>query len=306
MREPRGNAESGFDYSLIICTHNRAWRLPECLNRAAESICEGLKIEMVVVDNASTDETPAVITEFIAQWPHLTVRPIREERVGLSHARNAGIAAAAGDLLVFTDDDCYLDHDYFRRLAQARQDFDFNYFSGNILIYKEVDGQLGGYLNEDAIRNIPPLVIQVPGRLQGSNMGYEREVLARIGKFNTLIGAGTPYRFEDIEYATRASLAGFRGIHLPQVVVRHDHGRRTGSPELLDAYRENSIAGGAYCLESIILGGPRGVLYWLGHWSRLLRGYDGGFWQLRWEMYGMWTYLFYLLRHRFVPRLRID
>ena len=96
-------------------------------------------------------------------------------------------------------------------------------------------------------------------------MGFTREVIDRIGKFNYLIGDGTAFRFEDIEYATRASLAGFRGIHLPKVFVIHDHGRERGSPELAKLFRANSIAAGAYCLEAVLFDGIGGEVWpaWL-------------------------------------------
>ena len=58
---------------------------------------------MVVVDNGSTDETPSVARSFAGSLP---VDVIREETVGIPHARNAGVARCTGDIVAFLDDDC--------------------------------------------------------------------------------------------------------------------------------------------------------------------------------------------------------
>jgi glycosyltransferase involved in cell wall biosynthesis len=59
--------------------------------------------EVLVVDNNSRDDTPAVVAQCQREWPRL--RYVHEPRQGLSHARNLGIAHASGDILLFTDDD---------------------------------------------------------------------------------------------------------------------------------------------------------------------------------------------------------
>lgn len=300
-----GVNQKGHDYSLIIATRNRAEKLQRSLERAAAAINVEKMAEIVIVDNGSTDRTPEVIAEFKRARPGLFVRDLREERIGLSRARNAGVAAASADFLVFTDDDCYLNPDYFINLDWARRSYSFDYFSGNVLLHKDSYGYEGGYLKEDEIRYHSPHTIQTPGRVQGSNMGFRREIFARIGGFNELIGAGTPYRFEDVEFATRASLAGFTGIHLPGVSISHDHGRERGSPELKDLFRANSVAAGAYCLTAALLAGGRGIRFCFEHWMRLFRGLDGGRERLRLELLGIPAFLLYMIRKGFIPRLHL-
>lgn len=83
--------------SVIIPTHNRAKWLPEAVKSAQEG---GTDIEVIVVDDASTDETPAVCKSLKG------VHVLRLERnVHLAGARNAGIAASSGEYLSFLDDD---------------------------------------------------------------------------------------------------------------------------------------------------------------------------------------------------------
>ncbi len=83
--------------SLIIATHNRADWLPGAVKSAQEA---GTNVEVVVVDDASTDQTPQLCKTFNG------VRVVRLERNAyLAGARNAGIAASSGEYLAFMDDD---------------------------------------------------------------------------------------------------------------------------------------------------------------------------------------------------------
>ncbi|HWF50810.1 MAG TPA: glycosyltransferase family 2 protein [Solirubrobacteraceae bacterium] len=89
--------------TVLICTRNRAESLRLTLaSLAADTSC--VPAEVLVVDNGSTDHTAAVLRSARGE----TTRPIvlrTEATPGLSPARNAGIRAAIGDWIVFTDDD---------------------------------------------------------------------------------------------------------------------------------------------------------------------------------------------------------
>src|SRR4030095_11024217 len=290
-------------YSLIVATRNRAQRLGACLDSIAAANGIRQLAELVIVDNGSTDETSSVIDHFVNRTTGLQVRLVSVPRPGLSRARNAGVRASTADFLIFTDDDCYLDGEYFTNLEQSIANNSFDYFSGNILLYRETYSPEGGFLKKDHIEHFKPGLIPAPGHLQGSNMGFSRRIFDRIGEFNVLIGAGTPFRFEDIEFAARASLAGFEGVHLPDVQVVHDHGREDGSKEREKIVRENALAAGAYCCELFLLDGRRALGYCASHWRRLLSGLDGGTRRLRFEILGAVTFLQYLLRNRIRPKL---
>lgn len=89
--------------SVIVCTRDRASRLESTLETlAAMRVATDVAWDVLVVDNASTDRTPAVVDAFRGRLP---VRRVVEERTGLSHARNRGVAEARGDVLVWIDDD---------------------------------------------------------------------------------------------------------------------------------------------------------------------------------------------------------
>src|SRR5262249_57858235 len=92
---------------VVVCTHNRADSLPATLAslRGLDATPEGF--EVIVVDNASTDGTPAVVAAARREWPGPpdTLRLVHEPRLGLNHARNRGIAEARGAVVAFLDDD---------------------------------------------------------------------------------------------------------------------------------------------------------------------------------------------------------
>lgn len=87
--------------SVIVCTRNRAGYLRDCLASLAAVDLQGH--EVVVVDNGSTDETADVAAEAVSRSSSL--RYVVEPRAGLSHARNAGIDQANGEVLAYLDDD---------------------------------------------------------------------------------------------------------------------------------------------------------------------------------------------------------
>ena len=89
--------------TVAICTANRCARLAETLAALLPGVDFGAA-EVVVVDNGSIDGTPRLLAEVVAAHPR-GVRAVREERAGLSAARNRAVREARGDLLLFLDDD---------------------------------------------------------------------------------------------------------------------------------------------------------------------------------------------------------
>ena len=88
--------------TIVICTHNRADILRASVE-AARREARAAGGEVVVVDNASTDATPAVLASLRDHEDDL--RTIVEPRLGLSVARNRGLAEARGDVVAYLDDD---------------------------------------------------------------------------------------------------------------------------------------------------------------------------------------------------------
>jgi glycosyltransferase involved in cell wall biosynthesis len=96
--------------SVAICTHNRCALLFQTLSSLSQA-CRPKQADwdVLVVDNASTDSSAEIIASFESVLP---LKKIREERIGLSHARNAAIASLDTDYVIWTDDDVWIEHNW--------------------------------------------------------------------------------------------------------------------------------------------------------------------------------------------------
>jgi glycosyltransferase involved in cell wall biosynthesis len=93
-------------YSIIICTHDRAELLGKCLRAAIrETASVDAPGEILVVDNASRDQTRDVFDACVEQAGHVRLVYLFEVKPNLCIARNRGLDAALGDIVIFLDDD---------------------------------------------------------------------------------------------------------------------------------------------------------------------------------------------------------
>lgn len=99
--------------SIIIPTHNRCDTLRLCLDSVTQQTYSDY--EVIVVDDASTDDTPSMIKR---DYPQVTYIHLEHNR-GPAAARNIGIYRANGDIIVFTDDDCVPPRDWLERLMDG-------------------------------------------------------------------------------------------------------------------------------------------------------------------------------------------
>lgn len=223
--------------SVVVCTRDRADQLAACLHHLERQDYPGY--EIVVVDNAPTTGAVRMIVEARAGGP-VGCRYVAEPRGGLSWARNAGIAAAAGDIVAFLDDDEEPDRHWLAELARGfARSGDIGCVTGMILPARldtpaqELFELAGGHSNGRGFHAAvfspdgpqSPL-FPLPPFGAGGNMAFRRETLARIGGFDVAMGAGTPARGgEDSLALTLALLAGRSIAYEPGAFVRHTHYR---------------------------------------------------------------------------------
>jgi glycosyltransferase involved in cell wall biosynthesis len=215
------------DISLIISSRNRASGLLNCLDAIANAarLSGDLQLELVFVDNGSTDDTSEVFRRWAAVAP-LHTNLIYETLPGLANARNSGIAAAVGRLLAFTDDDCEVLPDYFTVIAGL-----FAADQGIVM--------RGGRVELGDVRDLPVTIkterepavltneLHAGGFIHGCNMVFPRALVDQVGQFDPRFGAGATFRSgEDTDYIHRAFNAGIRVEYVPELEVKHFHGRR--------------------------------------------------------------------------------
>jgi len=252
---PSSTPPAEIEISLVICTRNRAAQLPACLDHVRALVC-GSAWEIVIVDNGSTDGTADLIAAFQGAAP-APVRYVFEQTPGLGRARNAGVRAAAGRVIAFTDDDCYVQPDFLSETLRAFEDPRLGFVTGRVELHDPSDIPVTinpsrtpkrfagkGYLPTDEI--------------MGANFAFRAETLSAIGGFSDDMGAGTPFAAEDVDAAARALAAGWQGAYDPDIVVRHHHGRRAEDlPKLMKSY---DIGRGAYIVTYLLRGDLVGFL----------------------------------------------
>ncbi len=251
------------EISVLICTRNRASSLPATLASIEEAAKAATwpAIEVVVVDNGSRDTTPDVLRAWKDRSP-LPIVLVQEARPGLSRARNAAVSASSGRILVFTDDDCVLGAGYFRELlAYTAQDTGPVIRGGRVELGDPADLPLTIKLKAQPESYVDSMH---PGSfILGCNMTMTRNVVDRVGAFDELFGAGARFRAaEETDFLYRAHLLGIPIRYVPDLTVRHFHGRRqiADIKALNDGY---AVGGGALYAKHTFTGGRLlKHLYW--------------------------------------------
>jgi glycosyltransferase involved in cell wall biosynthesis len=209
--------------SAIICTRDRRTSLSECLASMASLDLSDLAFELIVSDNGSRDDTADVVRQFADKAP-FPVRYVYESAPGASRARNAGIAAARGDFLLFTDDDCIVARDWAKAAVAILGAAPMQMVGGRVELYdpSHIDVTTKTSLTREVLHD----PTGVRGFVHSANLCFSRRVLERIGDFDTRLGAGGRYvAAEDMDLIYRASIGNIPVVYEPSIVVRHNHGR---------------------------------------------------------------------------------
>jgi glycosyltransferase involved in cell wall biosynthesis len=193
--------------SVIVCAHNEARYLPACLHSLlAQSRPPD---EILVINNASTDDTGAVA----AQIPG--VRVVDEPRKGLVVAREAGRHAATGDLLVYLDADCRAPLTWLERverrfernptliaLSAPYRFYDWDWWG--CLLIRAYDFTLA-----PATQFLVKYLLRIGTVFYGGNFAARRDALERIGGFDTTI----EFHGEDTNVGRRLFAVGEVGLY---------------------------------------------------------------------------------------------
>jgi glycosyltransferase involved in cell wall biosynthesis len=283
------------DASLVICTRNRATQLKTCLEYVARQQ-PSCSWELVVVDNGSSDGTAGLLTEYAAAVG-FPVATAFEGIPGLGRARNAGWTAARGEIITFTDDDCYVAPDYMDRACETFADPKIGFAGGRIDLFDPADYP-ATIRTDPQPQLIEPRSFIAAGLLQGANMMFRRRVLEAIDGFDSDLGPGNRFYGEDMDAQARASYAGWWGLYTPKVVVAHHH-RRTEQdmPALRRAY---ALGRGAYKTKCILNHEMRSayIRVWYWQFRHVFTGSPQSRRELAWEMNGAAGYLADRLRKR--------
>lgn len=212
--------------TVAIPTFNRAKYLRQTLAGIAAQRFPRDHVEVLVIDNNSTDDTAEVVAAFADAWP--APRRIVETRQGLDFARNRAVAEARGEIIVFGDDDILVEPDWLAQIT--------------VPLLADADARRIGAVGGEVVPVFPdglpdwvrewhaPLAFRPDaGPLEarhcpmGANLAFPRWVFERLGLFHTALdrAAGNYFSGGDSEMIRRVRAAGLEVWFAPGAAVRH-------------------------------------------------------------------------------------
>jgi GT2 family glycosyltransferase len=222
--------------SIVVATRDRPDDLRECLRDLVAQVSPR-RVEIVIVDNnPASGLTPPVVAEF----PGVVL--ISEQRKGLSYARNAGIVASTGDIVIATDDDVVAPPDWLEKLVAPFARSDVMVVTGNVLPLEletaaqhlfEVYGGLGrGFkrfeVNGDWFESFRFRAVPTWRLGATANAAFRAKIFSHpeIGLMYEALGVGMPAGCSEDTYLFYKVLkAGYTIVYEPQAHIWHKHRR---------------------------------------------------------------------------------
>ena len=208
---PSGDRKDWPDVSVVVCAYDAAETLADCLTSLGKLTYP--KVEVIVVDDGSRDATAQIARL------HPNVRVLGQPQGGLSAARNAGLAAATGEIIAYTDADCRVDPDWLTYLVQP-------------FLTSDVVGVGGPNVVPADDPWVAQCVARAPGgpthvmldnriaeHVPGCNMAFRRDALLAIDGFNPVyLRAG-----DDVDICWRLQAQKLDIGFAPSALVWHHH-----------------------------------------------------------------------------------
>jgi glycosyltransferase involved in cell wall biosynthesis len=225
--------------SVVIPTYNTAQFLPEAVQSALDQ--QDVQIEVIVVDDGSTDATPELMHPWAAREPRLTY--VRQANAGVSAALNTGIALAQGDYITFLGaDDVLFPHKARIQVTVLQAQPDVGLVASGF-VFMDTEGRPLG--EQRLWKENPKLddirVWLLGGPVSTNSVLVRREWVLRVGGFNERLSNS-----EDKDLWLRLCYAGCKMIWEPAIVcgyrlhprqlTRNGRNQKRGTLESLDAF----------------------------------------------------------------------
>ena len=234
---------------FVVPTYNRAHDLPRTLGAIGAQDWPADRMGILVVDNASTDDTTAVLADLRGRLP-CTLEHLRKEPEGPTVARNIGLARGRDGLVALVDSDVALDAGWTRAtvgalladpaLAQVAGRLVFAHDPAILNSYGGAIGRLG--LCWDDMEGEPAARASEPRDVAWINTAA---VLVRPGPALAVGGFDRAffYGYEEPDFGLRLAIAGWRSRVIPEAVAIHHTGTAIGasSQEIVFHYTKNRI-----------------------------------------------------------------
>lgn len=256
--------------SIVVATRDRPDDLRNCL-RGLVAQKSSRPVEIIVVDNNPSSGLSAPV---VAEFPEAIL--IRETRQGLSYARNAGIAASTGEIIISTDDDVTLPSHWLEELVAPFARPDVAVVTGNVLpvelktitqrFFERYGGLGRGFepfeVNSEWFESFPRKPVPTWELGATANAAFRANIFSdpRIGIIDEALGAGTPTGCSEDTYVFYKVLkAGYAIAYEPKAYVWHKH--RSDMASLRRQIYNYSKGHIAYHLTTLLEDGDLRALY---------------------------------------------
>jgi len=216
--------------SIVIPSYNRAKELERCLRSLFALDYPTPCLEIIVVDDASTDETTTTLQHLLpeAAAHGLEMHIVHhEKRQGVGVSRNTGAGAAQHELIAYIDSDCVASASWLRELVPVFQDTRIAAVGGMIRAYRRVT-LLGRYedVRSSLFMGVRPQQVRLEGPLTylpAANMVIRRAIWQQLAGFAPMTQG------EDVDFCRRLLMSGASMHYLPQGVIYHDYRTTPGA-----------------------------------------------------------------------------
>jgi glycosyltransferase involved in cell wall biosynthesis len=225
---PAQNPAQNPTITVAICTHNRATYLRLALQSLLEQTAPQHRFDILVVDNASTDGTPAEVER--ARRARGDIRCVREDRLGLSHARNRAIAETRTPYIAYLDDDAIAAPRWVERLVHCFTQLSPAPAAVGGPIHPIWEAARPSWLPDSLLGYLT--VLERPGSgyldlkrqlIFGANMAFDHRALTEVGGFSTSLGriGNRLLSGEEMLLLAQLHARGACGYYDEQASVRH-------------------------------------------------------------------------------------
>ena len=249
--------------SVVVATRNRAAALRSFLESAKGWLLNRAgNAQLIVVDNGSNDDTAATLRSFRGSLGDRLIIDY-EATPGKSNALNRGIGHAKGEILAFTDDDCFPSDDWLDQIVlQFGRDPRLGLVGGRVELHNLADLPVTVRTSRERRQLVP--TDNLFSLIAGCNMVVRRQVALTVGPFDQLLGPGARFEAaEDIDFIYRVWKADWDVQYVPGILVFHNHGRRTHAQ--VEALNRAYVRGRAAFYAKYLLAGDTKIArlaYW--------------------------------------------
>lgn len=209
--------------SVVICTYNRNDILIICLETIAKYYPKNYEIEVVVVNNNSSDKTASTLVEFSKKYSWM--RSVIELKQGLSHARNTGFQSASHSWILYLDDDAKIDQSLFIRVYEHIKSQTYQCIGGMYLPWYM--GKKPKWFRDKWASNRMAYdklhLLQTNEFASGGVLFIQKELLVAQNGFRTnygMHGAQLGYG-EETDLQSRIRKAGHKIAYDPEMIIYH-------------------------------------------------------------------------------------